>query len=276
MSTSLRSRIWGLRKPRRLASVVLRRLGVSHLFTLRTTGIRLRFFPAVWTTMLWERPDFFKRDTSLLQRWLRPGDVLVDCGANVGLLAIVGAKQVGAAGRVYAIEAHPKIFGFLKSNIALNDASNIAPLHVAVGEKEGTIAFSDRPADDGNHVLPQGSGLSVPMKPLDAIVPAGTAVRLLKLDVEGYEKFVIEGAKALIPTVEAIYFESSELLFSRYGYSCEDMFNPLRACGFRLFRLEEDGSLERLSDAYVSREIENLIALRDLEAFVRATGCKVS
>jgi FkbM family methyltransferase len=275
MSHSLLSRIWGLRRPRRLASAVLRRLGLSHYLTIRTSGIRLRFFPAVWTAMLWEQPDFFRRDTDLLRRWLRPGDILVDCGANVGLLAIVGAQQVGPTGRVYAIEAHPKIFRFLQSNVGLNGATNITLVHAAVGEKEGTIAFSDRPADDGNHILPQGSGISTAMKPLDALLPAGTPMRLLKLDVEGYEKFVVEGARALLPFVEAIYFESSQVLFDRYGYTCEDMFRPLRANGFTLFRLNDDRSITRIAADYVSREIENLIAARDVECFARATGYEV-
>jgi FkbM family methyltransferase len=269
MIDSLLSRIWGLRRPRRLSSAVLRRLGLSHLFTIRTSGIRLRFFPAVWTAMLWEQPDFFRRDTELLRRWLRPDDVLVDCGANVGLLTIVAAQQVGPAGRVYAVEAHPKIFRFLHSNVELNGATNITLFHGAVGEKEGSIAFSDRPADDGNHILPEGSGISVAMKPLDALVP------LLKLDVEGYEKFVVEGARTLLPLVEAIYFESSEVLFGRYGYTCEDMFRPLRSSGYTLFRLEDDRFITRIAADYVSREIENLIALRDVGEFVRTTRYEV-
>jgi FkbM family methyltransferase len=275
MTDTLLTRIWGLRRPRRLSSAVLRRLGLSHLFTIRTSGIRLRFFPAVWTMNLWERPDFFHRDTDLLRRWLRPGDVLVDCGANVGLLTNVGAQQVGPTGRVYAIEAHPKIFRFLQSNVELNRATNITLFHAAVGEKEGSISFSDRPADDGNHILPQGSGIAVTMKPLDSLVPAGTAVRLLKLDVEGYEKFVIEGARALLPHVEAVYFESSEVLFDRYGYTCQDMFRPLRTGGFTLFLLNDDQSIKRLAPDYVSRAIENLIAVRDVDAFVRTTGYEV-
>src|SRR4026207_1158791 len=94
-------RLWGLRRPRRLASVLLRRLGVSHLFTIRAHGIRLRFFPAVWTINLWETPGMFSRDTELVRRWLRPGDVFVDCGANVGLMTLVASRAVGNDGAIY-------------------------------------------------------------------------------------------------------------------------------------------------------------------------------
>jgi FkbM family methyltransferase len=268
-------RLWGLRRPRRLASVLLRRLGISHLFTMRAHGIRLRFFPAVWTINLWEAPEMFGSDTELLRRWLRPGDVFVDCGANVGLMTLVASRAVGSNGAIYAIEAHPKIFGFLQSNVALNDARNVTVFHLAVGEKAGSVSFSDQPNDDGNHVLPQGAGLAVGMKPLDAIIPSGTSVRLLKMDVEGYEKLVVDGARELMATVEAVYFESSEALFGRYGYTCGDLFDALRSAGFTIFRLEEDATIERVPYGYITRGIENLIAIRDSAGFTRDTGLRI-
>lgn len=275
LTRSLIRRMWGLRRPRRLASVLLRRFHLSQFFTIRTNGIRLRFFPAVWTINLWEAPDIFNRDTELLRRWLRPGDVLVDCGANVGLLTLVGSRAVGENGIVYAIEAHPKIFRFLRSNVAFNDAKNVKLFHLAVGEKKGSVSFSDQPGDDGNHILPEGAGLRVGMKPLDSIVPAGTSVRLLKMDVEGYEKLVVEGARGLLPGVEAIYFESSEVLFGRYAYTCGEMFDELRSAGFVIFRVGEEATIERLPADYVSRDIENLMAVRDGADFVRSTGYRV-
>ncbi|HEY6140693.1 MAG TPA: FkbM family methyltransferase [Thermoanaerobaculia bacterium] len=268
-------RLWGLRRPRRLASVVLRRIGLSRFFTIHTSGIRLRFFPAVWCNILWETPDYFRRDTGLLRRYLRPGDTVVDCGANVGLLTLVSASIVGNTGAVYAIEAHPRLARYLRSNVAFNDATNVTIFHNAVGDTEGTIAFSDRITDDSNHILPGGEGIAVTMKPLDALIPAGTPVRLLKLDVEGYEKFALDGARALLPTVEAIYFESSDQLFARYGYACSDVYDLLRAAGFLIFRFGEEPRLERLPDDYESREIENLIALRDAERFALDTGYEI-
>ena len=273
---TLLTRMWGLRKPRRFASVLLRRLRLSHLFTIRTSGIRLRFFPAVWSNLLWEEPDYFRRDTELLRRWLRPGDVLLDCGANVGLLAIVGARQVGSGGRVWAVEAHPRTFRFLTANVALNEAQNITLIHAAVGEKEGSVLFSDQETDDGNHIVSHGSDIAVAMKPLTALVPAGIAVRLLKLDVEGYELKVLEGAEPLLDSTEAIYFESSDVLFARYGYSCGDLFAFIRAKDFSIYRMEENETMRHLPREYVSRQIENLIALRNVDEFARATGCSVA
>ena len=270
--TSFDQRVLGLRRPRRLTSVILRRLRISHLFTIHTSGIRLRFAPTVWCSVLWEEPNFFRRDTQLLRRWLRPGDVMVDCGANVGLLTVVGADCVGDGGAVYAIEAHPKIFGWLQTNVKLN-GGRVLLVHAAVGNGHGEITFTDGALDDGNHVSVDGSGVRVSMRRLDDIVPAElSAVRLLKLDVEGYEKFVIEGGRRVVSQSEAIYFESSELLFGRYGYRSSEFLQLLRNEGFEILRLDNPDVVTVVPPNYVSHEIENLLAVRDVSAFVSATG----
>lgn len=275
MNRSLLHRLWGLRKPRRLSSVLLRRLRLSRFFTLESSGVRMKFFPAVWPALLWEQPDFFVRDTELLRRWLRPGDVMIDCGANVGLLTLVGAAAVGPNGVVYSIEAHPTIFGYLRQNVALNDARNVRLIHAAMGEREGTASFSDRAADDGNHIVGAGEGIDVPMRTLAAIVPEGMHVRLLKLDVEGYEKFVVEGAGGVLRECACIYFESSDELFGRYGYRCRDLFGMLEREGFVLFRYAGERQLERLPSGYQSVHIENLLAVQDPAELGPATGYTV-
>src|SRR5438874_9498642 len=86
---NLLKRIWGLRRWRRLSSVILRRLRLSSLFTIKTNGVLLYFHPAVWPIQLWEDPNIFNQDTEFFRRYLRAGDFVVDCGANVGLLSLV-------------------------------------------------------------------------------------------------------------------------------------------------------------------------------------------
>lgn len=274
MSISLMQRIWGLRRPRRLSSVVLRRLRISHLFTYETSGVKLKFFPAIWNINLWEDREMFRNDTELLRRWLRPGDVMVDCGANIGLLTLIGARAVEPGGVVYSIEAHPRTLRYLRENLALNGVKNVEVFHTAVGEKEGQVTFSDG-QDDSNHVVRSGSGVTVPMRPLDSIVPAGKPVRLLKIDVEGYEKYVLQGAARVLRQSECVYFESSTIWFARYGYGSKEILDTFRAEGFVLLRAEEGETFRRLPIDYESKEIENLVALRDVDEFARTTGYRI-
>jgi FkbM family methyltransferase len=253
-----------------LSSALLRRLHLSHFWTIQTSGVRMKFFPAQWPIRLWENPDFFHRDTAFFRRWLRSGDVLVDCGANVGLLTLVGASAVGPAGTVHSAEAHPRIFRFLAENVALNGFENVRLVHAAVGEKEGSITFSDG-LDDGNHVVLSGGELQVPMRRLDAVVP-DVSVRLLKIDVEGYEKFVLQGGMRTLRSSECVYFESADKWFERYGYTCREVFDLLEKEGFVLFRYTGEASISRLPPGYHSATVENLIAVRDPEELMRRTG----
>jgi FkbM family methyltransferase len=269
---SLLERLWGLRRPRRLASVILRRIKLSHLFTIHTNGVVLRFFPAVWNRNLWENPNIFSADTTFLRRYLRPGDTLVDGGANVGLITLVGSVIVGRSGRIFSFEPHPRIYGYLTKNIELNKADNVTAFNVAIGEAESSVSFTDDAMDDGNHIAPAASDLSVPMKTLDEILPQVGPIALLKLDVEGYERYVLSGARGVLAKTECVYFESSEKLFNRYSYRCSDMFGDLLDAGFEILRIESDGRLSRLPREYSSANIENLFAVRNVDTFLARTG----
>jgi FkbM family methyltransferase len=69
----------------------------------------------------------------------KEGDIVVDIGAHIGLYTIISSKRVGANGKVVAIEAHPSNFEMLKSNIKLNQLTNVTPLNYAVYSKETKI-----------------------------------------------------------------------------------------------------------------------------------------
>jgi FkbM family methyltransferase len=272
MANGLITRIWGLRKWNRLSSVVLRRLKISHLFTIRTSGTELRFYPAVWNMHLWENPDKFKEDIDLLYRYLRPGNTVIDLGANVGLITLVAAKIIGSRGQVYSFEPHPKTYTFLAGNIRHNRASNVETYNVALGDHDGAVKFSDGLPDDGNHIILNGAGIKVPVNRLDTLLPKLTTVHLLKIDVEGFEKFVFDGAHRILSATRCIYLESSSNLFARYGYTCADVFSQLKGKGFSLYRLAGPDSLRAIRDTYASQEIENLIAVKDLSEFLSLTG----
>src|SRR5262249_1009140 len=153
-------------------------------------------------------------------------------GANVGLLTIVGSKAVGSTGKVYAFEPHPRIFKYLKGNIELNHSKNVNARNIALGEKVGTVTFSDQRMDDGNHIVPEGTGMKVKMERLDEALSPVKKINLLKIDVEGYERFVFQGGRSCLERTQCIYFESSRELFQRYSYECSDLLMDLRSTGF--------------------------------------------
>ncbi|RKY06137.1 MAG: hypothetical protein DRP65_12145 [Planctomycetota bacterium] len=109
------------------------------------------------------------------------------------------------------------------------------------------------------------------MKPLDNIDIGESSIALLKVDVEGYEKFVLEGAGRLLENILCICYESAEDHFRKFGYSCAELNDILRAKGFNLFRFANDRLL-RIDKSYISENPENIIAVRDIDDFKKRTG----
>lgn len=245
------------RKPLRfLASRLLWHSGLSSLFTIPCGSYRLRFYPSACSATLWLDPAERLKDEGVLRDLLREGDTVIDVGANIGAVTLAAAQFVGPTGLVYSVEAHPRTYKFLMGNIQLNQAGNVTAFSTACGRENGVIAFSDKTSDDQNAVC--GEGLGVPLCRLDELIPRTRSIALLKIDVEGYEKFVLEGAKRLLPRVESIYFESYERHFRRFGYRLRDIVHLLEDIGFTVFRL--DG--QRVTEDYESVQCENLLARR--------------
>lgn len=258
-------------KPRFLVSRVLWRTGLCSLFEIYKEGYRLKFHPTALSAILWIDPENRGDDEAFLKRYLKQGDTLVDVGANIGDLTLTAALAVGPKGKVYSFEAHPRTYGFLRKNIALNNCSNITLFNLALGDKESEIFFSDLKWDDLNHVSGRSQGISVKMARLDDLALLESHIQLLKIDVEGYEKFVLDGASSTLRKVSCIYFESWERHFSKYGYTCRDVINLLSEQGFTVLKFADNESVVRVEVDHSSTVCENLVAARTLEDLLERT-----
>jgi len=70
---------------------------------------------------------------------LKRGSVFVDVGANVGYYTLMASKLVGPQGRVYSIEPIPSTVAILKSNVKINNCSNIKVCNAAAWSSKGTL-----------------------------------------------------------------------------------------------------------------------------------------
>lgn len=258
------------RPARFVAARLLMATGACRWLTIQQPGFLLRFHPANLSSQLWIDPHERDDSLELFQAYLKAGDYVVDVGANIGHTVLAAAVQVGESGRVFAFEPHPRTFAFLRENVALNRAGNVEPLNVAAGAAAGSALFSDDRRDDMNRI--DGGGLRVSVKPLDELVPASSSIALLKVDVEGYEKLVLEGAAAVLARTACVYFEVSRSHFARFGYTIRDLLALLQGAGFHLFRSVSGGQFQAVTTAFDTAGCENLIAVRDVEDFMRRTG----
>src|SRR5882724_12110661 len=99
---------------------LLTKTGLCRLFTIQQRGYHLRFTPSNLAEQLWVKPWSREDALEFFRVYLRPGDKVIDVGANIGDTVLTASISVGSAGCVWAIEPHPQTFRFLKANLALN------------------------------------------------------------------------------------------------------------------------------------------------------------
>jgi len=247
---------------------------MSSHFKIHVGPIDLIFHPAAISSHLWDNPLRFDDDQAFLRRYLQEGDVCIDSGANVGLLTLTASRLVGKSGRVLAVEAHPQTHRYLTENVALNKAVNVETHHVALGAGTGTVFLSEENEDDRRHVLTVPAGVRVHAVELDDLIKHISEVHLLKLDVEGYEYEVLIGAARTLSITRCVYFESYDPQIRRYGHSSRDLFQLLIQAGFSIFFTPSNtgGLLRPIPKDHTSCAVENLLAVRDIDDFLKRTG----
>jgi len=245
-----------------LISRVLWHSGACRFFKIKRYNYKLKFYPTAVSAALFYDPYFGRGDENFLHRFLREGDTFVDVGANIGHLTLCASRIVGDKGAVHAFEPHPKIFRYLQNNIRFNNAHNVCCVNYGLGDQEKTMSFTNERSDDQNCIDPENkSEVRVEVKRLDDMLKVD-AINLLKVDTEGYEKFVFHGAFETLKKTRMIYFESNYELYARYGYRIEDVLDLLRPHGFRFF-CYKDGNFMPFTGKTQSAIPTNLVARLD-------------
>lgn len=187
-------------------------------------------------------------DMGFLLHFLQPTDYFIDVGANSGSYTILASKVAGS--RVLSIEPVPQTFSRLVKNLELNSVlGGVEALNIGLGRKSGILKFSAN-QDTMNHIVAdnfEGSTVEVTISTLDELASKLNPI-LLKIDVEGFELEVLEGAKSILeqPHLLAIIIELNGS-GKRYGYSDSDCMKILSANGFDAFKYSPfDRSLKKI------------------------------
>ena len=245
--------------------------------TVWVQGYKIRFHQSVLAMEHWYNPKARSADHAFITGYLRRGDTYIDVGANIGTTVIPAALTI-EDGRVIAFEPHPRTYFYLQDNVALNNLCQEVELHnCALGSDRGHVCFSSCRSDVMNRVLTTSEGMRVPVRLLDDFTADCSRVDLLKLDVEGYEKYVLEGGSRTLAKTQCVYFEISDQHTSAFGYSVRDLLTGLADLNFRLFICRDAERLTPISCEHVVQgTYENAIAIRNLDEFRRRTGWGVS
>jgi FkbM family methyltransferase len=180
-----------------------------------------------------------------------PGTRALDVGANVGQTSSVLGKRIGADGEVLALEPNPRCFRELR----LGSQLPIIPLQVAAGSTFGEAVLSVPIGSEGarqeqlrtllDRELTSGKGydrLTVPVIPLDSVLAwAHLPTTIVKIDVEGYELAVIEGAIETITTHRPALVVEIEEQHQPAGQSIDDVFGRISDLGYVVFAIGSAG-----------------------------------
>jgi FkbM family methyltransferase len=229
-------------------------IGTSSVFNNYHSGItvnidtRYKVERIMWSG-LYEPPLMRYLDTLPMTGW-----TCIDVGANVGAVALVLAKKVGATGKVFAFEPGPPTVKRLVRNFALNPelAAVTELIPHGLGKTPGELWWTEEKGNPGNALLDSTGSQRVIVETLDGYLRQRAVERVdfLKIDVEGMEFEVAKGAtESLHRFHPIIYYET----LSRYSSAgTRDNFGTIdsflvRECGYTLHRIMRDGTLSPVS-----------------------------
>jgi FkbM family methyltransferase len=224
----------------RLEAIVLRR----YRHPLRTKvygGLLMELDLGEWIQLQlrrghWLEPLTLKRYTEILT----PGDVFVDIGAHVGFHTLVARQKVGADGLVIAVEPQPYNASKILNNWRANGFSNLKLLVAASGDTDGMMELSDQEDNDRSQLsLVAGCGKNeaqkfiVPIVRMDSVMAEHkiSKIKLLKMDVEGFELEVIKGFGSRLADVDHVLFE---ILDDGKSERSTQLLDLLRAANFEI------------------------------------------
>ncbi len=211
------------------------------------TGVQMRLYFDSRLAQNIHCENFEWQEREFLNRFLRPGDIYVDVGANIGLFTLIAARCIGPEGRVYAFEPSSRTYERLLENVALNKFDNVSTHKVALSDRaaqlEMTISLDG--FDAWNSLAQPIDGKSFAVETITSTTWDAFAeghdlagrVTMMKIDVEGWEKHVLAGGAGILSREDAptLQVEFTEQAARSANSSCAELYHMLEELGYSMF-----------------------------------------
>ena len=229
----------------RVLSTMVRASGVERVINgtdrFRLSAQSRGFIAEEYEPLVWRR----------VMREVRTGDHIVEVGASIGLYALAFAGRVGAAGHVTAFEPDPESASALEANIRVNGwQDRITTIRAAVGKSSGQVRFAAAHGLESRiETRPEACDgvITVPMTTLDDAL-GGNRIDVIKIDVEGFEQQVIEGARNVLTKERArprvILVEVHPFAWLETGTTSASFLELLPGMGYRVEDMKGNPDLE--------------------------------
>jgi FkbM family methyltransferase len=210
-------------------------------------GFKIKIDPLVDNGVerkLYRYGSYEKGTLNVLDLFLQKGDVFVDVGANIGLMSLYGAFKVGNEGKVLSFEANPVTKNILDENIRLNSLKNVITFGFALGSASGSSTlYSNLSINRGsaslNKLDENSESYAIEIKRLDQVQEANQKIKMMKIDVEGWELEVLKGCGSILskPSAPALIVECNTLASDTQGRTSALYDFIKEVNGYRVFKL---------------------------------------
>ncbi len=172
---------------------------------------------------------------------LKEGDTFLDIGANTGYFAILAAQKIGNTGCAIAIEPSAREYNILLQNIGSNCVRNVVALNCAASSEASLQRLELEQEHTGLNRIsasPLVSNASNQLSlayPVDCLVPSSIGqISLAKIDVEGYELFVLQGMKGLLQAkkIKRMIVEISPSFLEQHGQCAKEIYQFMASYGY--------------------------------------------
>jgi len=202
-----------------------------------------------------ETQDYEPHFYQTVSKLVRTGDVVIDCGANLGYHTVTLGKLVGASGKVLSFEPQRCIFQQLCGNVFLNNLRNVITLNNAVGDCEKDIQMDyvniDQPDSNiGCTKIGEGGDKSR-MLTIDQVIESqglqNANITFIKADIQGCEVKMLEGAVKTIARCRPFMFVEIEGWLRSFDTTEEALKDKLRSLGYILIQIKNEWPTDHIA-----------------------------
>ena len=154
-------------------------------------------------------PIYEPLSTRVFAERIRPGDTVLDVGANIGYYALIAAQKAGPVGRVIAVEPDPENYALLRHNIHINGYDHVQPVCAAIADRCGEADLWKAGRNWGGHSLfsdrKKSARVRVKTTTIDAYLESVPGdVHFIKMDIEGAEPLALAGMRRTLERCRAV------------------------------------------------------------------------